>query len=964
VASAFRPRLRTLLFWSLLGLGLLPLATHLTLHAPEVLSLLESAVARDSRDRAEARAADVAQRLAHRAETTRIIATLPGPREILGAEADPGIPALSPEEAARRFTAVMARWLGPSREVAEVLLLDPSGVERLRLQRSADGRGLVRGADGRDRSEESFVREATAKPDEDRVVVAPEAETPAGRSPYLHVAAVIRQPSGQPTGLVALALDAGLALPHLDQGFWVLADGRYVASARDGRVSDDLPGVGERLLGHAPFTLGTAGQADLTWVPVTVAGRGQAVLWVAEAVDRESVTHWLSSVRLTTVLTTLLLLLAVTGIALYLTRKLQAFQERILAEVAALLSGSGPARFDWGGPPEVRDLARGLSTLAEQYRRALRERHEAESALLQEKERAQITLGSIADAVLATDRQGRIEFANPQALQLLAPGGGGLIGQPVDEAVRLIDGRTGHTLRGLGDPSAWGVGPAPTHGEVALLRDIGEPIPVEYTAAPIRDGAGREVGAVVVLRDVSQREELQRQLSHQANHDSLTGLTNRRAFDQRLTETLRSARALGGSHALLYVDLDQFKLVNDTCGHLAGDELLKQLARLMQSRVRSGDTLARLGGDEFGVLLENCPQEKAVAIAEDLLGLIREHRFRWQGTLFTVGASIGIATIDPARENGAEALSAADMACYVAKELGRGRVHLSRDSDRDMEQRRTEMQWVGHVKKALDEDRFVLYCQPVVPLRDTEHAPPHFEILVRMVDDHGKLIPPGAFIPAAERFNVMPALDRWVVDHAFAWMQTWVARLFTSPAPVFNINLSGNSLSDPGFLDYLAERARPLGPLCRSVCFEVTETAAITQLAGASDVIERLRALGFHFSLDDFGSGLSSFAYLKHLKVDSLKIDGLFIRDMHRDPVDLALVRAMNEVGHAMGIVTVAEYVESEEVVNLLRAVGVDYGQGYALAAPVPLSDLQPAEGPTGEHETRTASRIRAGGSG
>jgi len=251
------------------------------------------------------------------------------------------------------------------------------------------------------------------------------------------------------------------------------------------------------------------------------------------------------------------------------------------------------------------------------------------------------------------------------------------------------------------------------------------------------------------------------------------------------------------------------------------------------------------------------------------------------------------------------------------------------------------MQWVGHVKRALEEDRFVLYCQHVVPLRDPGNSPSHFEILVRMVDDQGALISPGAFIPAAERYNVMPALDRWVVAHVFDWMQTWLPGLETGRTPVFNVNLSGNSLSDPGFLGFVAERAQALGPLCRSVCFEVTETAAIAQLATAADFIEHLRVLGFRFALDDFGSGLSSFGYLKHLKVDSLKIDGLFIRDLHRDPVDLALVRAMNEVGHAMGITTVAEFVESEEVLHLLRAIGVDYGQGYALARPVPLSDLE-----------------------
>jgi diguanylate cyclase (GGDEF)-like protein/PAS domain S-box-containing protein len=943
VRPAWRPRLRSILFWSLVGLGLLPLAVHLAFHAPGVFALLDSAAVSASREHASAQAHQVAQHLERRAETARIIAALPGPQEILGAALPQGTPGLSAQEVAPRFTGAMQRWLGASEDVAEILLIDRHGQEQLRLVREGDLRGFAPAAAGSQPSGVPVDRLDTGDGAGAPAQVLAEDAAPGQpvRAPRMFVSAPLRDARGQALGTVVLALRPEAFLPDPQAGRWVLADGRYLLRPGQRSARQDFPTLAGQLGEAQPFTLVATRGPDHAWTPVVLAGAREPALWAVMPIDRAAVRDWMGSLGLTSALTTIALLAGVLVVALVLARRVDHVKGQILEGMGRLVRGDTSVRFDWGGPAEVRELGQGLSSVARRYGLALEERRAAEAALLDEQERARITLASIADAVLSTDRDGRVEFANDQALGLLGAERRELLGRPVGEVVRLVDLRGQAVALAPRDPPGVDHPSAGDPGGVGVLRLGERSVPVECSAAPIRDRAGERVGWVVVLRDVSQREQLERQLSHQASHDSLTGLANRRAFDQHLAHALDSARSRGAQHALLYIDLDQFKVVNDTCGHLAGDELLKQLARVMQAHVRAGDVLARLGGDEFGVLLRDCPAEKALVIAETLLGLVREHRFRWQGGLFTVGASIGVAPIQGTGQTAAEVLAAADMACHGAKDQGRGRVQVWRESDRELEKRRTEMQWVGHVKRALEEDRFVLYCQHVVPLGDPGTAPSRFEILVRMVDDQGGLIPPGAFIPAAERYNEMPALDRWVVARVFEWMRAWLPGLATEATPVFNINLSGNSLCEPGFLEFVAGQARGLGALCRSVCFEVTETAAIAHLAAATDFIDRLRVLGFQFALDDFGSGLSSFGYLKHLKVDSLKIDGIFIRDLHRDPVDLALVRAMNEVGHAMGITTVAEYVESEEVLALLRAVGVDYGQGYALAKPMPLSDLE-----------------------
>jgi diguanylate cyclase (GGDEF)-like protein len=388
------------------------------------------------------------------------------------------------------------------------------------------------------------------------------------------------------------------------------------------------------------------------------------------------------------------------------------------------------------------------------------------------------------------------------------------------------------------------------------------------------------------------------------------------------------------------MDLDQFKVVNDTCGHAAGDELLRQLGTLLLSRLRGSDALARLGGDEFGVLLTGCPLDQGQRLAEELRAAVREFRFVWAEKTFEVGVSIGAVGVTAASGSVSAVLSAADVACYAAKDLGRNRIHVYQESDLELARRRGEMQYVHRITKALAEDRLVLFAQDIVPVTPIPGAPQSMEVLVRMRDDGGALVPPNTFLPAAERYNLMPSIDRWVARTSFAW-------LATRPDPAafrLSINLSGTTLSDDAFLDFVRELFGTHAVPPAAICFEITETAAIANLATASRFIRELRQLGCLFALDDFGSGLSSFGYLKNLPVDFLKIDGSFVRDLLANPIDRAMVRAINEVGHAMGIRTIAEFVERPETLHVLAALGVDYAQGWAVGRPRPLAERD-AEG-------------------
>jgi diguanylate cyclase (GGDEF)-like protein/PAS domain S-box-containing protein len=440
----------------------------------------------------------------------------------------------------------------------------------------------------------------------------------------------------------------------------------------------------------------------------------------------------------------------------------------------------------------------------------------------------------------------------------------------------------------------------------------------------------------------------QKRLAWQAKHDPLTGLVNRREFERCLEASINSAKDEARQHSLCYLDLDRFKIVNDTCGHAAGDELLRQVTDLLKAQIRTTDLLARLGGDEFGLLLYNCPSHQALAIANALRQSVEEFRFVWSDKTFTIGVSIGLVMVNAEVSNLASAVNAADAACYVAKNLGRNRVHFYQAGDREVTQQHGQIQWVEKLTKALEQDRFCLYYQPIVPLHKSfacDTCSEHYEVLLRLNDETGNLISPGAFIPAAERYHLMPHLDRWVIRTLFTnqakqYRESLRCWEHEGEGGLYSINLSGASIIDDKFIDFVLEAFATYQVPPQVICFEITETVAITNLSRARKFIEKLKNLGCYFALDDFGSGMSSFAYLKSLPVDYLKIDGGFIKDIIENPTNLALTEAINQIGHVMGLQTIAEFVENDEILAKIKALGIDYAQGYATGKPRPLFEV------------------------
>jgi len=438
--------------------------------------------------------------------------------------------------------------------------------------------------------------------------------------------------------------------------------------------------------------------------------------------------------------------------------------------------------------------------------------------------------------------------------------------------------------------------------------------------------------ARTVINHVSAKN---RQLAYQASHDPLTGLINRHEFECRVERAIQNAKVQATTHTLLYLDLDQFKIVNDTCGHAAGDELLQQLSQLLLGSVRHRDTLSRLGGDEFGMLFENCPLDKAVEIAGSLLTSIQEFNFTWGESSFTLGISIGVVPIDRSTSDIASAMSAADSACYIAKEAGRNQLQIAHMGDRRLQERHGEMQWASRLTRALEKDQFTLYFQPIIPCANKSRHYTYLEILVRLIDDDGTVIAPGAFLYAAEKYNMVSSIDRWVIEHSMAWLAE-TEKSDGRPITI-SINLSGQTIASPDMLKFIIDKMEETGAPAEQIIFEVTETAAIANITSTTSFMLTLRGCGFRFSLDDFGSGLSSFTYLKKLPVDFLKIDGAFVRDILSDPVDYAMVRSINELGQLLGKETIAEFVETTGLADELERMGVNYVQGYAFAKPRPL---------------------------
>jgi diguanylate cyclase (GGDEF)-like protein/PAS domain S-box-containing protein len=567
------------------------------------------------------------------------------------------------------------------------------------------------------------------------------------------------------------------------------------------------------------------------------------------------------------------------------------------------------------------------------------ERKRAETAVFEEKEKAQVTLQSIGDAVITTDANGIIEYLNPVAEDLTGWESREARGRRLHEVFNILNEVTREPLEAPVSRSLREGRVIAVTDQTVLVNRRGQEIAIQDSAAPIRDRAGAIIGAVMVFHDVSKERRLRRALAYQASHDALTGLINRREFENRLNEALLTARSDDSTtHVLLYLDLDQFKLVNDTCGHQAGDRLLKQITGILQTRIRTSDTIARLGGDEFGLLLQDCTAERAAKIADSLRQAIRDYRFEWQDGAMNVGVSIGIVEINSASESITSVMSAADVACYAAKDSGRNRVHMYQSGSAP--ERHREMQWVSRLTRACEENRLELYYQPIVPIGNNRDPRGHYELLLRMRGEHGELVHPAEFIPAAERYNIMPMIDRWVVSQALGALAHYRTDGDVRHGYTLSINLSGTSLNDASFLEFLINELQTYDLSPGAVCFEITETAAISNLPNVVHFMREFRARGCQFSLDDFGSGLSSFMYLKNLPVDYLKIDGSFIQNVTTDHVDRSMVEAITQIGRAMGLKTVAERVESAEVLACLAEIGVEYAQGIYIRRPESVESL------------------------
>ena len=608
----------------------------------------------------------------------------------------------------------------------------------------------------------------------------------------------------------------------------------------------------------------------------------------------------------------------------------------------AISKGNADTRFDEKSTDEfgylgkfINEALESLHDQQDKLKDAIKKEHKS-------RELAEVTLHSIADAVITTNSDGKIEYCNPTAEKLLGKSYAETHGKNIENILNLVDYDTGQPVS---NPVIHCLKTAEMtfrEENIVLVREDGQEIDIHETTSPIRDPKGNVIGAVLVFHDVSHSRKMARQLTYQATHDSLTGLYNRHEFENRLLAALKTTKIGGEQHSLCYMDLDQFKVVNDSCGHLAGDQLLCQVSDILRDKVRDTDVLARLGGDEFGVLLMGCNLDSARIIAEKCRESLTGYRFKWEEQIFEVGISIGVVALssDSPNQTISDVLTAADIACYAAKDSGRNRVHLFEANDAELKKRHNEMRWVSRIHKALDDDRFEIYYQDIVPTNPSKNKL-HREFLVRMLDEEGNIVPPMSFIPAAERFNLMTNIDKWVISRG---LHEFKRHSDSGKSYICSINISGQSLTNDDFLNFIVNEIESSGVEPNNICFEITETCAIANMSRATKLISIVKEMGCKFALDDFGSGLSSFAYLKNMNVDFLKIDGCFVKNILTDPVDHAMVKSITQVGHVMNLQTIAEFVESEDIMAELKRIGVDYGQGYGLGKPMPLSTILPYE--------------------
>ncbi|GGA16162.1 hypothetical protein CYANOKiyG1_30280 [Okeania sp. KiyG1] len=620
----------------------------------------------------------------------------------------------------------------------------------------------------------------------------------------------------------------------------------------------------------------------------------------------------------------------------------------------------GEMRWIWSRAFPVRDRT------GEIYRTAgifedITERKQMELALFQEKELAEITLKSIGDGVITTDDKGYVDYLNPIAEKLTGWELSVAKGLPLSEIFQIFDEQDRTPMESPVDIVFRDGQIVELGNHTLLVASDGQEYAIEDSAAPIKTEDDQILGAVLVFRDVTDKRKLRNQIFWQAQHDSLTGLLNRREFEKYLENSLEEVNQNNQVHTLAYIDLDRFKIVNDTCGHKAGDELLRQVTTLLQSQCRQADILARIGGDEFALLLLKCDMDNAQKVVQKLIDSIQDYRFVWEDKTFNIGVSMGMITLS--QENLSQAgvindvnwlLSAADAACYVAKNRGRNRFQVYETDDSDLKQQKNTVHWVTKIHQACEQNLFCLYYQPVAPLANSHLNNFYYEILLRLRDETDNLIPPMAFLPAAERYNLMPMIDRWVIQNFFSYLSQLQGQLqpsfedldnerlfgesdISKTDTIYAINLSGETVNDQEFVTFLQAELDRFNISPQMICFEITETVAIANLSQAAKLIKQLKDLGCCFALDDFGSGVSSFTYLKNLPVDYLKIDGSFVKDIVSDPLDYAIVEGMNRIGHVMGLKTIAEFVSNRDILEKIKTIGVDYGQGYGISYPQPL---------------------------
>ena len=550
------------------------------------------------------------------------------------------------------------------------------------------------------------------------------------------------------------------------------------------------------------------------------------------------------------------------------------------------------------------------------------------------------------NVVVITDKSGQIEYVNPRFTDIT--------GYYPDEVIGknprfLNSGET--TTEIYGDLWKTLLAGQEWRGVFHNRKKNGELYWAEEVISPITNNSGEITHFIALQEDITEVRRISDEINFQTTHDSLTGLLNRRQFENELTRIVEHAHNHRSHHVLCFIDIDQFKIVNDTCGHMAGDDLLRQISNLIRDKLSRRDILARPGSDEFLILLENASLAQGERVVQMIMNDLKKFRFQWEDHNFPVEISAGLTVIDPQTSSAISAMQDVDTACYTAKDAGRNRLHIYNDNDEQQLIRKGYIQWASEIHHALDDNRFQLYVQPIVPLQKKQNT--GYEVLIRLLSESGDLVAPGAFLPAAERYNIASQIDRWVIRNTLQWIAENIDHL--DHIDSLAINLSGQSLGDDALLGYIIRSIEQGVVPARMIKFEITETAAIANLKDAQIFIRSLKSLGCRFALDDFGSGLSSFAYLKNLPVDLLKIDGIFVRDIITDPIDEAMVRSINEVGHIMGMETIAEFVETDEIMERLRQLGVDYAQGYTISRPRPINTILDTATATAETSSEQA---------